>query len=66
MISCPKCNSSRIRGPTYRKRSFGREALEYVCDRCGYSCDEATADNRKDATEYFPRVTAGMSENGVG
>ena len=43
MMDCPKCKSTRISGPSYVKREYG-EALNYVCNRCGYSKDEPTAD----------------------
>ena len=56
MISCPKCGSFRISGPTYRGRThdYLREALVYRCETCGYSERRPTRD-AEDEERSFAR-----------
>lgn len=44
MHRCPKCCSTRIDGPKYRRLGWGGEALEYRCVACGYTEQGPTAD----------------------
>lgn len=45
MNKCPKCSGGAISGPRYVSKSFGREVLQYQCNRCGYIQEEKTHDN---------------------
>lgn len=36
MTKCPKCDCTRITGPTYHRLGWGGEHLRYTCARCGY------------------------------
>ena len=49
MHICQKCGSTRISGPRYIKANanYGTEALEYSCNRCGYSEQEPCRDAEK-------------------
>ncbi len=53
MITCPKCGSSHIGGPTYSPPqrvgwlSHSTEALRYVCHGCGYWRYSPTLEQQK-------------------
>jgi hypothetical protein len=51
MHICPKCQSTRIVGPTYIKSGYGQESLRYDCARCGYRHEEPTADADTQSSE---------------
>ena len=60
MTSCPKCSSTRISGPTYRRLGWGGEALIYRCGRCGYQEQRPTRDAigpNFDAPKLEPNLT---------
>lgn len=48
MVTCPKCGSTHISGPTYERNAYGFEHLRYRCDRCGYSETTGTLDQDRD------------------
>ena len=46
MTVCPKCGSHTIGGPQFISR-YGREALRYVCVRCGYEMYGPTVEQQQ-------------------
>ncbi len=44
MVSCPKCRSYRISGPSYQVENNVGERLVYRCNNCGYSQSMRCAD----------------------
>lgn len=44
--SCPKCGTSQMSGPSYRKALHGEESLVYRCPTCGYEEERPTADQK--------------------